>query len=79
MQHFFIALKYLQITVSIQIQNADFMTTDQNSGKQRNFTEIISYNMVVINPKRISIRNISSKVKTSFGAAMKLKSLVIQY
>jgi hypothetical protein len=75
MQHFFIALKYLQITVSIQIQNADFMTTDQNSGKQRNFTEIISYNMV----KRISIRNISSKVKTSFGAAMKLKSLVIQY
>jgi hypothetical protein len=53
------------------------MTTIQNSGKTVNFTEIISYNMVVINPKRISIRNISSKVKTSFGAAMKLKALVI--
>jgi hypothetical protein len=55
------------------------MTTDQNSGKQGDFIEIISYNIVVINPKRISIRNISSKVKTTIGAAMKLKALVILF
>ena len=53
--------------------------TIQNSGKQRKFTEIISYNVVVINPKKISIRNINSGVKTSFGAILTHKALVIQY
>jgi hypothetical protein len=53
--------------------------TNQNSGGKRRFTEVISYNVVVINPKKISIRNINSGVKTSFGAALTPKALVIQY
>jgi hypothetical protein len=51
--------------------------TNQNSGQKRKFIEIISYNVLVINPKKISIRNISSGVKTSFVAAMTQKALVI--
>jgi hypothetical protein len=65
--------------IILQLYKADSMTTGQNSEKQRKFTEIISYNVVVINPKKISIRNISSGVKTSFVGAMTPKALVIQY
>lgn len=50
-----------------------------HSRKPGNFTEIISYNVVVINPKKISIRNICSRVKTPFGTALTHKALVIQY
>jgi hypothetical protein len=55
------------------------MKADQNAGNPRNFIEVISYNVVVINPKKISIRNIDSGVKTSFGGLLKNKALVIQY
>ena len=55
------------------------MKANQNAGKPRNLIEVISYNVVVINPKKISIRNINSGVKTSFGGVLKHKALVIQY
>jgi hypothetical protein len=55
------------------------MTKGQYSGLQKNITEIISYNAIVINPRKISIRNISSKVKTSTGNDQEIKALVIQY
>jgi len=55
------------------------MKANQNAGKPRNFIEVISYNVLVINPKKISIRNIDSGVKTSFGGLLKNKALVIQY
>jgi hypothetical protein len=51
----------------------------QKIRKEGNLTEIMSYGVVVINPSRISFRNINKGMKALLGKEINLKVVTIPY